>query len=364
MRKLISTLLALSMIISPLSVLAETKTTPVEAHIAEQWVVTLPTSIALGNSTSKGYSITVKGDVLDDTSITVTPDSSFTMTDLLNHSLDASVTPDVFKWTADMINITEGTTQSGNISLASLPAGTWSGNLNFTIAVKDIPDAGWYNATTGNLVYSWEELVSEGYITVTGDILKANASMNNLSDGKFVISDTIKVIADYGLQSYAMLSVVLPEGLTTIGAYAFSNDNRLDNIVIPSTVTSIGNQAFSDCYNFTEITIPSGVTSIGEYLFYSCSNLQTVTLPNTITIINQSAFSQCQSLAIINIPSSVRTIDICAFESCTSLLNLNVPSVVTTINDNAFYEVPNVNYTGSATGSPWGALSYNGVPVE
>ena len=62
-------------------------------------------------------------------------------------------------------------------------------------------------------------------------------------------------------------SVVIPNGITSIGSYAFSYNYILSNVVLPSTLTTINTYAFSYCYGLTNITVPQKVTSIGNYAF-------------------------------------------------------------------------------------------------
>ena len=69
---------------------------------------------------------------------------------------------------------------------------------------------------------------------------------------------------------------VVPESVTSIGNYAFSDCSRLESITIPDNVTSIGDGAFYDCYSLATITIPSGVTSIIWYAFKDCNHLTDV----------------------------------------------------------------------------------------
>ena len=67
--------------------------------------------------------------------------------------------------------------------------------------------------------------------------------------------------------------MVIPEGVTSIGSYAFSGRTGLTNITIPDSVTSIGQDAFEGCTGLTSITIPSSVTSIGKKAFIHCPAL-------------------------------------------------------------------------------------------
>ena len=84
-------------------------------------------------------------------------------------------------------------------------------------------------------------------------------------------------------------SYVIPDGVETIGAYAFSGSDKLTTVTIPNGVTTIGNSAFSDCVGLTTMSIPSSVTAIGSGAFYFCENLTTVTL-NSNPYIDDYAF--------------------------------------------------------------------------
>ena len=70
--------------------------------------------------------------------------------------------------------------------------------------------------------------------------------------------------------------VVIENGITSIGAYAFYDYSSLTSIEIPEGVTSIGEGAFYDCSSMTSITIPGSVTSIGEGAFQGCSSLTSI----------------------------------------------------------------------------------------
>jgi len=81
-----------------------------------------------------------------------------------------------------------------------------------------------------------------------------------------------------------LTNVTIPNGVTSIGAYAFSSCKSLTSVTIPSSVTSIGDRAFIDCTGLTSVTIPSGVTSIGEAAFANCKSLTSVTFEGTTNL--------------------------------------------------------------------------------
>ena len=105
-----------------------------------------------------------------------------------------------------------------------------------------------------------------------------------------------------------------------------SNRKNIKNVIINNGVTSIGNFAFSDCTSLTNITIPNSVTSIGDYAFHYCTNLTNITIPNSVTSIGDNAFYGCENLINITIQNSVTSIGNFAFCMCTSLTSINVDS--------------------------------------
>ena len=133
-----------------------------------------------------------------------------------------------------------------------------------------------------------------------------------------------------------LLSVVLPDSITSIGNSAFNGCTILTSVTIGNNVTSIGNYAFDGCNSLTGFSIPNNVTSIGEYAFRDCDKFISITIPNGVTIIKNSVFSDCSSLTSISIPSSVTDISNDAF-AYTSLTSVTIPNSVSSIGESAFY---------------------------
>ena len=131
-------------------------------------------------------------------------------------------------------------------------------------------------------------------------------------------------------------TLVIPDGVTKIGQYAFSSCRGLTGVTIPKSVTSIGDNAFSMCSGLTSMTIPNSVTSIGSNAFGSCTGLTKVTIPDSVTSIGAYAFSGCKGLTSMTIPNSVTSIGSNAFGSCTGLTSVTIPNSVTSIGDGTF----------------------------
>ena len=131
-------------------------------------------------------------------------------------------------------------------------------------------------------------------------------------------------------------TTVIPEGVTSIGRYAFYGCDGLTSITLPESLESIGENAFEDCSGLTSINIPVSVTSIGRDAFYKCSSLVSVVIPVNVTCIEWGAFSCCNSLTSITIPENATSIGNYAFFRCSGLASITIPESVTSIGDYAF----------------------------
>ena len=77
-----------------------------------------------------------------------------------------------------------------------------------------------------------------------------------------------------------------------------------------------------NCSSLTSVIIGNGVTSIGANAFKNCSNLNLIDIPDSVTIIGDSALYGCSKLSTINIPESVTSIGKDAFDGCSSLASV------------------------------------------
>ena len=175
-------------------------------------------------------------------------------------------------------------------------------------------------------------LTDDGVLTISG-----SGSMDNYRSGNspwyFNRSLIKSVIIENGVTSIgdsafsecdSLTSVTIPDSVTSIGGTAFYRCSSLTSITLPDSLTSIGGFAFRDCSSLTSITLPDGVTSIGDYAFRSCSNLTSITLPDSVTSIGSFAFEWCSNLTDIAIPGSVTSIGDSAFSGCSSLTEIVV----------------------------------------
>ena len=147
-------------------------------------------------------------------------------------------------------------------------------------------------------------------------------------------------MADYTYSSKAPWSnngitkVVIQNGVTNIGNYAFYYHTSLTTISIPNSVTSIGDTAFMTCTSLTNIEFPDSLTYIGDHAFCN-DNLTRVTLPDSVTYIGESAFAY-NNMSSIVIPKNVTVIADSTFATCSSLTSVTMHDGIVSIGDDAF----------------------------
>ena len=149
-----------------------------------------------------------------------------------------------------------------------------------------------------------------------------------------------------------LTNIVLPSGVTSIGARVFSDCNSLASIMLPDSMRYIGDDAFYRCSGLQSITIPSGVTSIGGYAFCDCSNLESIKVDennrvydsreNCNAIIEKSSNKLVIGCKNTKVPSGVTSIGEAAFCGCSGLTSITLPESVTEIGEFAFTECSNL----------------------
>ena len=169
-----------------------------------------------------------------------------------------------------------------------------------TASAEETGTATWTQTESDNLVWT---LYDNGTLTISGEGAMKNYYNNSPATQK---KDNIK-------------KVVIEDGVTSIGEFAFRDCSSLTSIEIPSSVTSIGDYAFGYCSSLASIEIPSSVTNIGNGAFSDCSSLASITIPESVTSIGNFAFCGCIRLTDITIPKSVTSIGINVFGDCTVL---------------------------------------------
>lgn len=153
-------------------------------------------------------------------------------------------------------------------------------------------------------------------------------------------STNLKTIGDYAFNGAEQLtSVVLHEGLESIGAYAFQtggyyNNPGLHRVSLPNSLADIGERAFAYQIKLNEVTLPEGLKELKTGTFQYCPGLKGIVLPESLEVIGANAFSE-SGLQTVNFPSSLKEIGKDAFSKC-SLLEVILPDNIVTLGEYAF----------------------------
>jgi len=209
--------------------------------------------------------------------------------------------------------------------------------------------AGWTTSTTGT---GFSYASGANFMMGLSDVkLYAVWIPNSL---KFVSSGW--TIAVTGFAAAPSGSLAIPQGVNTVGDFAFQNCSGLTSVTLPPSVIIIGESAFSGT-GLTSITIPSSVQVIGEFAFTGSTHLANIlvdsasqdfesisgvlfnnagtvleavpgglsggyAIPSSVTLINAAAADGCTGLTSITIPASVTSIGNMAFQGCTGLADV------------------------------------------
>ena len=204
-------------------------------------------------------------------------------------------------------------------------------------------------------------------LTVTGtmdsDILAAvKTAMQNKTDVEIALdlggTTGLTEIPDSAFSGCKLTSIVIPEGVTSIGLYALNSVR--DSVTIPKSMTFMGQEAFGGIYNenlnvyisdlaawcnidiggsvdycgsplfnggklylngelVTDLVIPDGVTSINSEVFYGYTYLKSVTIPDSVTSIGWWAFCKCDNLESVSFGNGIKDMGMAVFDGCDKL---------------------------------------------
>lgn len=177
-------------------------------------------------------------------------------------------------------------------------------------------------ATSGTCGANARWSLSNGTLTISGTGAMADYSVD--------IGEGFLLYTPWGKDVERIKEVIIGDGITSIGDFAFASCANLIKVTIPQNIKSIGKGAFLDC-GLKNITIPDSVTAIGETsssifdgTFAGCRRLTNITIGGSVAIIGDFAFGSCSSLTRITIPNSVTAIGSSCFDGCSALSSVTI----------------------------------------
>jgi hypothetical protein len=148
--------------------------------------------------------------------------------------------------------------------------------------------------------------------------------------------------APWYIYKKCIFSLVVENGVTSIGDCAFEYYETLNNVTISDSVESIGTEAFSLCENLLNVDFPESTINIKDFAFQYCYLLTIINLNSGV--IGNNAFFGCKNLSNVSISEGITSIGIGAFGGCRNLSLIDVSS-----SNNYYKSIDGVLFTKDGT---------------
>jgi len=223
---------------------------------------------------------------------------------------------------------------SGDPSWTSAIRQNYGGNLVWQSYSDGAADSGQKTGRCGDNL-TWSFSADNATLTIRGTGAMYNYISGWAEDSTADWSNLQDSTAPWRSAGDRIRHIVIENGVTSIGSYAFGGLTALESVSFPSSLSSIGDCAFTAC-GLTAITLPAGISEIPYGCFYRSDRLSSIIIPNNITRIGNIAFAWCDSLESVRFSDSVTEIGALAFEGCTSLDNVVLPQFLTRLRSSVF----------------------------
>lgn len=214
-------------------------------------------------------------------------------------------------------------------------------NLTWVLNMKDstLTISGYGDMDNYNI---WSD---DNYVPMPWEEFRPNIKTVILPDGITSVGD-FAFVSDYEV----LTTVNLPEGIRRIGKYAFAG-NALTSVSIPASVELIDTAAFYYCTELTAVHVNSsnhhycsedGVLfnkDKSKLIIYPAKKQNSYyALPSSVKVIELGAFMECHALTEVILPAGLITINSYAFNYCTGISEINIPNSINYIGEDVFYE--------------------------
>ena len=257
------------------------------------------------------------------------------------------------------IQVSQPHIHSYTCSVTTAPTCTEDGSALYTCACGDsyteiLPATGHSFAggqcgscgTPGGVIGNLDWILQDGVLTLSG-----NGAMVNFSHKAempwyawadqitaVVVKEGVTALGDYAFYGLpALKTVSVPEGVTYIGAYAFKNCTALTAVNLPEGLTKLGESAFYGCTALPAVEIPASLWTVQPYTFKNCTGLKTVTFhEGNLQKISDGAFYNT-GLTRLDLPDCLDILDVYTFKNCSDLAAVTLGAGLTEIREAAFY---------------------------
>ncbi len=314
------------------------------------------------------------------------------------------------------------------------------GNTGYRFAVRNGSLAYVYNSSTVNL-YSADDLaisdrsysVEDTPLVVASGTCGSQLTWTLDEDGLLIVNgtgpmdDMMEDTDAWCPYSEDIRKVLLHDGITSIGQYAFSQCSALTDVFLPNSLIAVNTSAFEDCTRLRSVRIPANISSIGDFAFSGCESLSSfhlaagnlsfavsedgvlftrdrkklvcypagktssyyqvpfatveigvgafcgcahlseILIPDSVTEIGDAAFLYCSGLTDVVLPNHLQSLSLLAFGGCSSLSRVQFPLALTEIGEAAFLRCSSLSEVSFAgTADQWNnvEISRSNSPLE
>lgn len=177
------------------------------------------------------------------------------------------------------------------------------------------------------------------YRSMDGCIFDANISTLIFvpANHSIYLPDSVTKLGDYCCRGNTYTGYIeIPENVSELGKYVFSNCQELYNVYFPPSITEIPEGTFQGCYHLNYVSFPENLERIGDYAFSNCEDLTQLFLPESLSFIGRMAFLSCWYLESVNLGTQIKEIGEWAFYECGNLNTFSCQSPLPTTED---YEI-------------------------
>lgn len=243
-------------------------------------------------------------------------------------------------------------TISGEGAMTSYSANTapWAANKDSIVSVvveENVTSIGNYAFYSHSAL---ESISIASTVTTIGEFAFYSCRVLN----NVVIPEGVTALSGYLFYDCdGLVNLQLPSTLKTIQYYALADCQGFGDLVIPEGVTSLkGYALYMSLWN--TLYLPDSLTSISNYAFSNSGGVKgTITTPKNVTYLSEGLYCMCGNLKEVYVAEGVTAIDYNVFRYCYALTDIWIPESVTYIHNNAFYGCTASNitihgYAGSA----------------
>lgn len=157
------------------------------------------------------------------------------------------------------------------------------------------------------------------------------------------IADSVVDIEKKSFYATSIENIKWSQGLRSIGESAFQG-LKIKELDLPESLKNIGDSAFRNCTGISSLTLPDSLKNIGEFAFANCSSISNISLPDRLETLSQGSFYGCKALTSVTFGNGITEIPWDCFSECSSLKSVVINGNISVVGTTAFSHCSSLSY--------------------